>query len=658
MRALSHLPVLLALLTSVDIAAQTGPPDQQVALDSLYAIWQEESQPDSIRADAYVNYITRGFLSNDPDSAFSLAEQLIAFVQEKKYIKGKAQAYSIQGTSSYLRGDYSQALEYGERCLQLSKKIGYKEGISNSLNNIGATYRSQSNYSQALDYYQQSLMIAKGVGDNGRMSAALNNIGDIYFFQGSNSEALDYYRHSLALLEGTEAKNEIARTLLCIGDIGVFQGSYPEALNSYERSLKIYEEIKNEAGIASILNGIGNLYKAQGNYAQALDYCLRSVKRYEGITDKAEIVYPLFTVGDIYNIQGMPKRAVIQCKRVFDLSNETGDIFIQKAACFCLYEAHKAMGNSNKALSYHEQMLVLQDSMNAGETAKKLQQMEFQKVMLADSLHQQKERMNVELVHQREVSKKNKVRNFLVGSGLVFVALAIGFFNRWRYVKKSRDIISKEKDRSENLLLNILPAEIAEELKEKGEAAARDFERASILFTDFKGFTQASEKLSATDLVAEINTCFKAFDAIVGKHNIEKIKTIGDAYMCAGGLPVPNVDSVKNTVYAGLEMQAFMIARKKERDAQGLPAFEMRVGIHTGPVVAGIVGVKKFQYDIWGDTVNTASRMESSGEVGQVNISEATYALVKDEPDLSFTPRGKVQAKGKGELEMYFVQRG
>lgn len=304
------------------------------------------------------------------------------------------------------------------------------------------------------------------------------------------------------------------------------------------------------------------MYKAQGNYAQALDYCLRSVKRYEGLTDKAEIVYPLFTVGDIYNIQGMPKRAVIQCKRVFDLSNETGDIFIQKAACFCLYEAHKAMGNSNKALSYHEQMLVLQDSMNAGETAKKLQQMEFQKVMLADSLHQQKERINVELVHQREVNKKNKVRNFLVGSGLVFVALAIGFFNRWRYVKKSRDIISKEKDRSENLLLNILPAEIAEELKEKGEAAARDFERASILFTDFKGFTQASEAKHRI-WWRRFNTCFKAFDAIVGKHNIEKIKTIGDAYMCAGGLPVPNVDSVKNTVYT------FSKCRRHKIDTEG-----------------------------------------------------------------------------------------
>ncbi len=209
--------------------------------------------------------------------------------------------------------------------------------------------------------------------------------------------------------------------------------------------------------------------------------------------------------------------------------------------------------------------------------------------------------------------------------------------------------------RSEALLLNILPKEIAEELKTNGSAAAKHFNEVTVMFTDFKGFTQISEKLSPAELIAEIHTCFKAFDNIINKYNIEKIKTIGDSYMCAGGLPVANKTNAIDVVNAALEIQQFMLTHLQERKNEGKEIFEIRIGIHSGPVVAGIVGVKKFAYDIWGDTVNIASRMESSGEAGKVNISGATFELVKDK--FNCIHRGKIMAKNKGEIDMYFVEK-
>jgi len=174
------------------------------------------------------------------------------------------------------------------------------------------------------------------------------------------------------------------------------------------------------------------------------------------------------------------------------------------------------------------------------------------------------------------------------------------------------------------------------------------------MFADIKDFTRVSEKESAELLVAEIDYCFSGFDHIIYKYGIEKIKTVGDAYICAGGLPVLTYTHAEDTINAAMEIRDFMLARKTEKENKGENPFELRIGIHTGPVVAGIVGVKKFAYDIWGDTVNIAARMETSGEAGKVNISGRTYELVKDIFNCSY--RGKVQAKNKGEIDMYFVE--
>lgn len=219
---------------------------------------------------------------------------------------------------------------------------------------------------------------------------------------------------------------------------------------------------------------------------------------------------------------------------------------------------------------------------------------------------------------------------------------------------KQRIEIEKQRDESEQLLLNILPEEVATELKSKGKATPQSYEMVTVMFTDFKGFTKIAEKLTPEQIVAELDRCFLAFDEILERFEMEKIKTMGDGYMCAGGLPVSNKTNPIDAVRAGLAMQEFMYKLKLEKEAKGEPVWELRLGVHTGPVVAGVVGKRKFAYDIWGDTVNVASRMESSGEAGKVNISGATYEYVKSY--FNCMHRGKIMAKNKGEIDMYFVE--
>lgn len=220
-------------------------------------------------------------------------------------------------------------------------------------------------------------------------------------------------------------------------------------------------------------------------------------------------------------------------------------------------------------------------------------------------------------------------------------------------LEAQRDELVSEKSKSDKLLLNILPAETAEELKTRGKSAARHYRMVTVLFTDFRGFTGLAESMRPNDLIAELDRCFLFFDDITEKYNIEKIKTIGDSYMCAGGIPIRNRSNPIDAVLAGLAIKRTMEDIKKEKEANGDPYWDIRIGIHTGELIAGVVGKKKFAYDIWGDTVNIASRMESSAEINKVNISGATYELVKDYFDCIY--RGKVAAKNKGEIDMYFV---
>jgi len=663
--------------------------------DSLYTFWQDKTQPDSLRLKAYYDYIRKGFLFSNPDTAFLMAEDLIKFGADHHYPKAEAVGYYLKGASMWLRDNYSQALEYFSRNLNISESIGDKKDMTTALGNIGLIYSEQGDYAKALEYYQRSLKIAEEMEYGQYIATSYLNIADVYHDQGDYVKALEYSTRCLKKMEEIGDKDGMAKSLNNIGNIYIDQGDQVKALDYYTRSLKIKEDMGNEPGMAASLNNIGNIYLGLEDHAKALEYEERSLEIYKKLGDKNGMSSSLFYIGNVYGDQNDLAKALEYCKQSLTIREEIGNkqgmvislnnlgVFYfkqkdfvkaqefchkgydmalamgalpeQKVGCSCLYDVYKALGNSTKALYFYEKMSVLKDSLFNEENTKKLTRLEMQYDFDMKEAATQAEQEKKDAVAAKEMQRQKLVRNgFMSGFAVVFLFAGIFFIQRNR--------IGKEKKRSEELLLNILPEETAKELKEKGRSDAQLIDQASVLFTDFKGFTAISDQLSPKELVQDLHSCFSAFDHICEKYGIEKIKTVGDAYMAAGGLPRPTEDSVKNTVLAALDMQAFVSKRKTEMDIAGRPAFEMRVGIHTGPVVAGIVGVKKFQYDIWSDTVNTANRMEANGEVGKVNISQTTYELLKEATtplgtlQFNFEMRGRIEAKGKGEMEMYFVE--
>ncbi len=274
-------------------------------------------------------------------------------------------------------------------------------------------------------------------------------------------------------------------------------------------------------------------------------------------------------------------------------------------------------------------------------------------------------------------AEETAIVNFRVLPLWYFSALAIGFyiclvlliiwalyaqltlrFARTQYMleqiinKRTEDLII-EKEKTENLLANVLPKNTASEIMEKGKATKIKYNFVTVLFSDIQGFTKIAEEMNPEVLIDELDKFFFYFDSVVENLGIEKIKTIGDAYMCAGGIPEKNRTNPVEVILAALEMQVYMKELKEASQVQGMKYWDIRIGIHTGTVIAGVVGHKKLSYDIWGDTVNTASRMESSGEAGKINISGTTYEFVKE--FFICEHRGKMPVKYKGELDMYFV---
>ncbi len=510
----------------------------------------------------------------------------------------------------------------------------------------GDAYRLKSELTKALESYLDAAKVASTNKLTSNEASININIADVYSIMGDGATSVAYYRKALALLTGHADALQLASAQLNLGDEYLNQGNLDSALYYFDESGKIFKAQNYEIGMAYSLGNIGLVYAEKGNNRKAETNLNDAIEVLTKLGDYYPICVYLNAMSDVYGARGDNKKALSYAMQSLDMAKEHGLKEQISDSSLKLSDLYEKAGEPQKALEFYKEHINFRNQVSSIQEVQKM-------ANVRTEYEVSQKQLEVDLLNQQK-----KIQRFIsIGTAIVLLLiglLAYGLFKRNKFMKMANEIITGEKKRSDDLLKNILPVETAEELKENGAVQAKQFERVSVLFTDFIGFTRQSENLSPELLVKSIDYYFSKFDEIIEKYGLEKIKTIGDAYMCAGGLPFPTEDHALKTCQAALEIIEFV--RKTKRNFEhDLAKFDIRIGINTGAVVAGVVGTKKFQYDIWGDTVNIASRMESSGERGKVNISEPTYCLLSKYEIFEFTPRGELEVKGKGKVTMYFV---
>jgi adenylate cyclase len=598
---------------------------------------------------------------NNYDSSIKYFQRCLSLSQNSGDKLNQAMALECIAIDYTYLTQYNKALDYSRQALQLNPDPDVEMGV---LGDMGSIYNNVGDYPHALSCYDSSLKVLNelirtskksSAGDTLQMAGLLITIGEVYIAMSQYDRALENYTKSLKLIEQTKKRSFVSFALMGIGKTYLCKKEPEKAIEYYTRALEECKQLSNKSYETQILNQLGNVYLETGETTKAMDYAQNALKLAEQYADSADLPAIYTSLGKIYTRQKNYSAAVSYLQKAVGLCEKTGALNGEKDAWEALSNTYEAMSAPAQALDAYRHFISLRDSIYNIGKANELTRIDLQSAygrqQLADSL---KQAGGYELKMQRQ-----RVITWSGYTGLA-VVLLLSFFMYRNYtqqkranaiISKANDTIKNEKQLSENLLLNILPEDVARELKSHGDVQAKLFDHVTVLFTDFVNFTEAGERFSPRELVAELHTCFKAFDGIITRYNIEKIKTVGDAYLAVSGLPQANPGHAVEIVKAAIEMRDYMLARRQEL---GDKTFTMRIGINSGTVVAGIVGVKKFAYDIWGDTVNIAARMEQYGAAGKINISTATYELVKDE--FTITDRGEVDAKNKGKMRMYFVE--
>lgn len=639
-----------------------------VQLDSLRLISNDENQSDTTRLLAILD-LAWEYKFNKPDSSLILSNQALQLAKHLQWQENIAEALNYIAIIYDIKGDYLKTIQFYQKSLSIREKIGNNTQLAIIYNNLGIYYNSMGNIAKAIEYYNKAISIHEVDKNENEKAIVLINIANILFNNNNLKSSMEYCKKAIVLFQKSNNKEGLSTCYAIYGDVMAEKGKHSTAIDYFKKAYHLNKINENQHGIANNLLSMGLIYSEYEQGSKALSHISKALSIFNKLGNKNGSSKTYFILAKLLFEENEKTISKVYAEKSFSLAQQSGYKHIIGSSAEFLAKLYQENGNSKEALKMLNVQIEIEEQLNSIENKKSITKIKLDKEHEAKALQFMLDKKRKQKIAIKEKERIQLASRSIKGGTILFLLYAFIIIYRLLLVRKQKKVITKQKDslelqsnkldnahkENQALLHNILPEKTAIELIENnGKVLPKQYEQVTILFTDFKGFTKIAENLSAEDLVNDLGILFEKFDKIVEEHNVEKIKTIGDAYMCAGGVPEKNTTNPLDVTKASLAIQKEMLNFNAERNKIGKQTWEIRIGIHTGPVITGVVGKSKFAYDLWGDAVNTASRLESAGEVGKINLSKETYELIKDHFKCEY--RGKIEVKNKGKIDMYFLK--
>ncbi len=609
--------------------------------------------------------------STDAHKLRELAEQLQAL--------GTPQATALSqralGNAARFAGEYALALELLRQALSASEEIGDRVGAAKATSNIGSVLSTTGNHKEGLDHLHRALAMLEEFGDKYDVAMTIGMIGVVHSNAGDYRSALEHFHRAMALQEELGDRVGIARNNGNIGLVHNYTSDYPSALDYFHRALAIYQELGSEAGEALVIGNIGNVYFSTEDYSSALQHYQRALTFHQTSGNRVYAATVTGNIGNVYLAIGDYPSALEHFQSSLELHEELGKTDSAAVVIGNMVEALFRLERFDEAAAFlrrHGSMQVenprsrITNSFHAATLAEHRNELdEAQRHLTAalmlsteaglrdtmagshDRLRDLAQKRNDFAAYIEHNNEYNRINEEIRGKEATQKLTMME-------AQRTMDAAMRERDKERALLYGALPKSVADRMIRGEDVSGDHFDNAALMFIDIVGFTSHTSHMPPSNVVKLLENIFRTLDALCDEHNVVKIKTVGDSYMCFRG------DADASTNALSVARVALAVLQHPGTWPTGEP-LHVRIGIHIGPATAGVIGTQRLQYDLWGDTVNVASRMESTSEPGRIHISEAlakalNKALENALNEAHIVPRGTMDIKGKGMMQTYWLE--